>query len=104
MMLKDILTKEQEGAGLTLNCDEDFVYLYYGERVLATWSTQGASQVMIRVKNLHGIPCRNISCLEHLWAFDFDPNGLWAFGVKFQPHLFKIEDNFCHILFDSWDR
>jgi hypothetical protein len=50
MILKDILTKEQEEAGLTLHCDEDFVYLYYGERVLATWSTQGASQVMIRVK------------------------------------------------------
>jgi hypothetical protein len=50
MHLKDILTREQEEAGLTLYDDEDFIYLGYKEKVLAAWSSKNASEVMIRVK------------------------------------------------------
>ena len=50
MKLNNVLTEEQTAAGLTLYDDEDFIRLYYGGKVLATWSTQGANYVMIRVK------------------------------------------------------
>ena len=73
MNLNNLLTKEQEGSGLTLNDDEDFIYLCYGKNVLATWSAGGASQVMIRVKAQE--------MLDHL------PNlGLVAEVEKLQAH------------------
>ena len=50
MKLNDILTREQEEAGLTLYDDEDFIYLHYKSKVLAIWSTREVSQALIRVK------------------------------------------------------
>jgi hypothetical protein len=50
MRLNDILTREQEEAGLSLYDDEDAVYLQYGDRVLAVWSATKVTQALIRVK------------------------------------------------------
>jgi hypothetical protein len=50
MKLNNILTKEQEEAGLTLDDDEDIVYLRYKEKVIAVWSATKITQPLIRVK------------------------------------------------------
>jgi hypothetical protein len=50
MKLDSILTREQEEAGLTLHDDEDTVYLYYKEKILAVWTAKSVTQARIRVK------------------------------------------------------
>jgi hypothetical protein len=50
MKLKNILTSEQEEAGLTLHDDEDMIYLLIGEKILAAWSSRNANCTIIRAE------------------------------------------------------
>jgi hypothetical protein len=48
MILNNILTREQESTGLFVFDDEDMVYLSYGTKVLAVWSSGGATPDIIQ--------------------------------------------------------
>ena len=50
MKIKDILTREQEAAGLTLHDDEDMVYLVNEETVLTAWSAKNVTRPIILVE------------------------------------------------------
>ncbi len=48
MELYDILTKEQQAAGLSVYDDEDMVYLTLRGKVLAVWLARKATRTIIR--------------------------------------------------------
>lgn len=50
MRLNNILTREQEAAGLTLYDDEDIVYLQYREKTVALWYATRATPETIQSK------------------------------------------------------
>ncbi len=50
MRLHNILTEEQEAAGLTLHDDEDMVYLHHRDMVVAVWSIKGVTQTAIQAE------------------------------------------------------
>jgi len=59
--------------------------------------------MMVWIEYFYGVAGLNIPAFKLL---DLLPSSEWfsALRVKFEPHLFKIKDDLCHILLHPRDR